>query len=108
MPNDAVKKAIEYFLLVSGQILDAARAGKRYIPQISAGIQEVIDICDAYMEALESASIANRYGTPDENKPDEVAGEAIRRIRFVAERLDELRRIELPSSNEFDLHSQGE
>ena len=103
IPHADVRQAIEYFLLVSGNILAAAGAQKRYLPQTTDAIDDVLGICSSYMESLESASISSRYGAAAEKTVEDTVAETARRIRFAAERLDELRKIELPRPGSPDL-----
>jgi hypothetical protein len=57
-----IREAIEYFLLVSGNYLNKCRELKTYSPEANSRIQEVLKICQIYLEELDETVTEEKYG----------------------------------------------
>jgi hypothetical protein len=58
-------KAVEYFLLVSGSYLEKCRELGLYSPQANKRMDDVLEICQAYLGELDEDSSDRRYGVQD-------------------------------------------
>lgn len=60
-----IRKSIEYFLLVSGNYLNKCRELKTYSPEANNEIEEVLKICQIYLEELDETATEEQYGIRD-------------------------------------------
>jgi len=63
--DEQVRKALEYFLLVSGDYLSKCNELKSYSPEANQQIQEALTICQIYLEELDESSTEKRYNIID-------------------------------------------
>lgn len=57
-----IKKAIEFFLLTSGKYLNKCRELKIYSPEANIKIEEVLKLCQIYLEELDETVTEEKYG----------------------------------------------
>lgn len=100
LPDAEVSRAVEYALLVSGELLEACARERRFVPRLSAELEDILAACTDYVKSADAASSSRRYagkGAGDEDKkPDERAATAAAFIRRSAEQLTEIRDVEFP------------
>jgi hypothetical protein len=99
IPDSELKKALEYFLLVSGQALEACRRERKFLPQLKAELDDVLTVCSAYLKTADRKSIQRRYQNETDGSASP-AQDAVHLIKRSASRLDEMRRIELPDAGD--------
>jgi hypothetical protein len=63
-----IRKAVEYFLLVSGTYLEKCRELSTYSPQANSGIDEALTVCQLYLEELDESSTEKRYSIEDKEE----------------------------------------
>ncbi len=63
-----IRKAVEYFLLVSGTYLEKCRELSTYSPQANSGIDEALTVCQLYLEELDESSTEKRYSIEDKDE----------------------------------------
>jgi len=72
--DETVAKAVEYFLLASGEYLQKCRELGSYSPQANERIERALEVCQVFLGELEESSTALRYGTAvrgaDESRED--------------------------------------
>jgi hypothetical protein len=61
--DEKVGKAVEYFLLESGEYLQKCRELSSYSPQANERIERVLEICQVFLGELDESSTALRYNT---------------------------------------------
>jgi hypothetical protein len=61
--DETVTKAVEYFLLESGEYLQKCRELGSYSPQANERIERTLEICQVFLGELDESSTAMRYGT---------------------------------------------
>lgn len=62
-----VRKAVEYFLQVSGEYLEACTRLSTYSPEGSERIREVLALLQVFLERLDGASTDEEYGLKEQN-----------------------------------------
>lgn len=98
--DDEVRKALELFLLVSGELIEASVREKKYLPQSKAELDDVLSACTFYMHGLNSASSSRRYDSGKDVKKEEIKTKTIELIRKSALQLKDLHLAELPDIDE--------
>ncbi len=69
--EEAMRKAVELFLLVSGSYIEKCRELETYSPNANKRIQDVLDVCQVFLGGLDDSSTEKRYGVDDgESFPD--------------------------------------
>jgi hypothetical protein len=61
-----VRKAVEYFLQISGEYLEACRRLATYSPEGSEKVREVLSLLQIHLERLDGASTEEEYGLKDQ------------------------------------------
>jgi len=90
-----VAGAVEEFLLLSGQFLEACREQRRYVPQGAHEIELVLESCDSYLRGLDEASIRRRYGDEPEDTGKGIEARTRELIAACSARIRRLNREEL-------------
>jgi len=100
LPDAEVSRAVEYALLVSGQFLEACAAGRRFVPRLSAELEDILAACADYLKSADAASSSKRYGVEGADDADggraDFASAAAAFIRRSADQLSEIRESEFP------------
>lgn len=99
-----VIKAVEYLLLVSGEMLEACARERRFVPRLQAELEDSLAACTDYMESADAAANERRYGgqsavsaeAVDESGATDAAAAAAAFIRRSAGQLSEIRESEFP------------
>ncbi len=60
--DEEVRKAVEYFLLVSGSYLEKCRELATYSPEANERIARVLEICQVFLGEMDESSTEKRYG----------------------------------------------
>ena len=60
--DESVRKAVEYFLLVSGSYLEKCRELATYSPEANERIARALEICQVFLGELDEGSTEKRYG----------------------------------------------
>ena len=105
--DEWVRRELEHFVLVSGEILETCRQRKKPVPQVKAEIEDVFSSCSTYLRDLDRLSTSRRYGSEPETENNRLAANAAAFIEARRERLEELRRSELPEAEDFPDPDQG-
>jgi hypothetical protein len=63
--DEEVRRAVEYFLLVSGGYLEKCGELSAYSPQANNAIDEACTVCQLYLEELDESSTEKRYQVSD-------------------------------------------
>ncbi len=79
-----VQKAVEYFLLVSGSYIDTCRELELYSPQANKRMEDVLDICQAYLGELDESSSEKRYGVQDGESMEDFHRRSVEAIKDAA------------------------
>jgi hypothetical protein len=93
--DQGVRKAVEFFLQVSGEYLEACRRLSTYSPQGSDRIRDVLALLQIYLERLDGASTDEEYALQEKGAVQSSragnAQETVSRIReaaaFIRERM---------------------
>jgi hypothetical protein len=93
--DEKVRKAVEYFLQVSGEYIEECKRQSTYSPEGSDRIREVLALLQIHLERLDGASTDEEYGLKDQSAArssrDASATETVGRIHeaaaFVRERM---------------------
>jgi hypothetical protein len=84
-----VQKAIEYFLLISGTYLDKCREHKTYSPHANHAMEEVLTVCQLYLEELDESSTEKRYNINDKEDFKDYKDKTLAQIQQAAETIKE-------------------
>jgi hypothetical protein len=98
--DDEVRKALELFLLVSGDLIEASVRESKYLPQLKAELDDVLSACTFYMQGLDSVSTTRRYKSDTDVTKEEIKMKTIQLIRRSALQLKDLHQAELPDIDE--------
>ncbi len=79
-----MQKAVEYFLLVSGTYIEKCRELGLYSPQANKRMQDVLEICQAYLGELDESSSEKRYGVKDGESMEDFGRRAVEDITQAA------------------------
>jgi Ca2+/Na+ antiporter len=82
--DEELRRAVENFLLASGQYLEKARATGSWSPQANDRIRQVLEICQIYLGEKDESSTEKRYGTADGDEDADVRGRSIAAVRECA------------------------
>jgi hypothetical protein len=82
--DEELRRAVENFLLVSGQYLEKARTAGSWSPQANDRIRQALEICQIYLGEKDESSTEKRYGTADGDEDADVHGRSIAAIRECA------------------------
>jgi hypothetical protein len=63
--DDGMRKALEYFLLQSGTYIEKCREMDLYSPRANKRIEDVQEICQAFLGELDEGSTERRYGVKE-------------------------------------------
>ncbi|MBN1797578.1 MAG: hypothetical protein JW822_03315 [Spirochaetales bacterium] len=79
--DSEVKKTIEYFLLISGSYLEKCRELKTYSPDAHHAIDQVLTICQLYLEELDESATEKRYSVHDKEDFTTYKQETIKNLK---------------------------
>jgi hypothetical protein len=79
-----MRKAVEYFLLVSGTYIEKCRELDLYSPQANKRMEDVLEICQAYLGELDESSSERRYGVKDGESMEEFGRRSVSDIKEAA------------------------
>jgi len=79
--DEELRRAVEGFLLVSGQYLEKARASGGWSPKANDRIRQALEVCQAYLGEKDESSTEKRYGAADGDENADVRGRSIAAIR---------------------------
>jgi hypothetical protein len=82
--DEELRRAVENFLLVSGQYLEKARTAGSWSPQANDRIRQALEICQIYLGEKDESSTEKRYGTADGDEDADVHGRSIAAIQECA------------------------
>jgi hypothetical protein len=94
IPDEDVKNAIEAFLLVSGEYLEACRSKGTYLPQGFHEIEKTFETCESYYQAIDDISSSSRYRF-DDKKQTEAEAEGVKNttLELIRSSTDRLRQL---------------
>lgn len=98
--DDKVRKALQLFLLVSGELIEASVRENKYLPQSKAALDDVLSACTFYMRGLNSVSTSRRFDSGADGKKEEIKAKTIELIRKSALQLKDLHLAEIPDVDE--------
>ncbi len=84
-----VQKAIEYFLLISGSYLEKCRELKTYSPTANHAIDEVLTICQLYLEELDESATEKRYTINDNEDFTDYKQKTLKNIKALTRTIKE-------------------
>jgi hypothetical protein len=84
-----IRKAVEYFLLVSGSYLEKCRELSTYSPQANNAIDEACTVCQLYLEELDESSTEKRYKIQDTEDFSGFKQKTLEHIRSLARTIKE-------------------
>jgi hypothetical protein len=87
--NEEVNKALEYFLLISGTYLNKCREIALYSPEANRKIEEVLEVCQIYLEEYDERLTEKRYGVKDKDHFTEYTARTVQAIRSAGDRIKE-------------------
>lgn len=61
--DEGMRKAVEHFLLVSGDYIQKCRALSSYSPQANERVERALEICQVFLGEMDESSTERRYGT---------------------------------------------
>jgi hypothetical protein len=82
--DEAMRKAVEHFLLVSGSYIEKCRELETYSPNANKRIQDVLDVCQVFMGGLDDSSTEKRYGVDDGESFPEVQKRTLEAVTSAA------------------------
>jgi len=82
--DEAMRKAIEHFLLVSGSYIEKCRELETYSPNANKRIQDVLDVCQVFLGGLDDSSTEKRYGVDDGESFPEVQSRTLEAVTLAA------------------------
>jgi hypothetical protein len=80
-----IRKAVEYFLLVSGNYFNKCREVVSYSPQVNRKIEEVLEICQIYLEEYDERLTESKYNVEDTDNFDSYKQRTITAIQNAAD-----------------------
>ncbi|MBN2536622.1 MAG: hypothetical protein JXB88_27310 [Spirochaetales bacterium] len=83
--DDEMRKAVEYFLLVSGNYFNKCRELLSYSPEANRKIEQVLEICQIYLEEYDDRLTEKRYGVKDKDHFDAYQQRTIKAIQDAAD-----------------------
>jgi hypothetical protein len=84
-----VRKAIEYFLLISGTYLEKCRELKSYSPAANHALEEALAVCQLYLEELDESSTEKRYAVHDKEDFTTYKQKTIKNIKALSQTIKE-------------------
>jgi hypothetical protein len=97
-----VKKELDYFVLIAGQIIEESEAQRRFHPAIAGELGDVMTACNRYLKTADSLALQDRYETGKTTKRDATAVKTAEFIKRSAQQLLELKRSEFPGPHDID------
>jgi len=82
--DEGVRKALEYFLVVSGEYLQKCRELSQFSPAANEKISQVLEICQIYLKDLDESSTEKRYEIEEDPNIENSADRTARLIREYA------------------------
>ena len=82
--DEAMRKAIEHFLLVSGSYIEKCRELETYSPNANKRIQDVLDVCQVFLGGMDDSSTEKRYGVDDGESFPEVQSRTLEAVTLAA------------------------
>ncbi len=79
-----MQKAVEYFLLVSGSYIEKCRELDLYSAQANKRMEDVLEICQAYLGELDESSSERRYGVKDGESMEDFGRRSVEDIKEAA------------------------
>jgi hypothetical protein len=61
--DEGMRKAVEHFLLVSGDYIQKCRGLSSYSPQANERIERALEVCQVFLGEMDESSTERRYGT---------------------------------------------
>jgi hypothetical protein len=83
--DNEVRKAVEYFLLVSGNYFNKCRERVSYSPEANRKIEQVLELCQIYLEEYDERLTEKRYGVKDKDHFDSYKKRTITAIQDAAD-----------------------
>jgi hypothetical protein len=65
-----VKQAIDLFLIVSGDYINKCGELANYSPQANRRLEEVLDVCQVYLERLDQSALSERFNADNKEFRD--------------------------------------
>jgi len=87
--DEGVRKAAEYFLLVSGSYLEKCRELSTYSPQANERIARALEICQVFLGELDDSSTQRRYGAHGVESAEDLPQKSARSIMECAAAIKE-------------------
>lgn len=87
--DDAVQNMVEYFLLVSGNYFNKCRELVSYSPEANRKIEQVMELCQIYLEEYDERLTEKRYGVKDKDHFDKYKQRTITAIQEAADCIKE-------------------
>jgi hypothetical protein len=87
LASKSIKQAVQYFLLVAGNYLQKCKQLKTYSPQANAKIEEVLKICQIYLEEHDESATERRYQIMDQDNFDDYEQRTVSLIKAAAEEI---------------------
>ncbi len=109
IPDPLVKKELDYFVLITGQILEASETQRRFQPAVTGELEDVLQACTYYLKTADSQALQDRYEQTEEGSKGDgeqsIAETAVKTADFIrrsARQLLELKRSEFPGPHDID------
>lgn len=83
--DDDIRKAIEYFLLVSGNYFNKCRECISYSPEANRKVEEILELCQIYLEEYDELLTEEKYDANDKDQFNQYKERIIKAIREAAE-----------------------
>lgn len=83
--DNEIQKAVEYFLLVSGNYFNKCRELVSYSPETNRTIEQVLEICQIYLEEYDERLTEKKYGVKDKDHFDKYKQRTITAIQNAAD-----------------------
>jgi hypothetical protein len=84
-----VRKAIEYFLLISGTYLEKCRELKSYSPAANHALEEALAVCQLYLDEMDDSSTEKRYAVHDKEDFTTYKQKTIKNIKALSQTIKE-------------------
>jgi hypothetical protein len=84
-----IAKSLEYFLLISGNYLNKCRELNSYSPIANSKIEEVLEVCQIYLEEYDEQLIEKQYKVKDKDYFNQYKERAVKAIHDASDAIKE-------------------
>jgi hypothetical protein len=82
--NDEMRKALEYFLLETGSYIEKFKERDLYSPRANKRIEDVAEICQAFLGEMDESSTERRYGVKEGESREDFGKRSVEAVMHAA------------------------